>query len=40
MVLISGKILVDAGKKNKLLKKLKKELGTDERFNATAYFGQ
>ena len=29
MVLISGTILVDAGKKNKLLKKLKKELGYD-----------
>jgi hypothetical protein len=29
MVLIAGAILVDAGKKNKLLKKLKKELGYD-----------
>ena len=29
MVFIAGTILVDAGKKNKLLKKLKKELGYD-----------
>ena len=29
MVLIAGMILVDAGKKDKLLKKLKKELGYD-----------
>ena len=29
MVFIAGTILVDAGKKDKLLKKLKKELGYD-----------
>ena len=29
MVFIAGMVLVDAGKKDKLLKKLKKELGYD-----------